>query len=99
MAEQAAQALDDGKAEAEPAVAVFAREPVELAEDVAPLVFRNPRPAIADLDAKLIASPATADNDPARGRVAHRVGDEVEHDALEQDEVAPDPDAARDHPE
>ena len=99
VAEQAAQPVDDCETQAETTAAVRrkARELVELAEYTLPLVCRNAGPGIADIDAQLRPAVAAADHHAAALRVAHRIGHEIEHNALEQDGIARYPGVARDH--
>src|ERR1700678_2979545 len=93
MVEQLGQAINDGKSKAEPGapVAVWFAEPIELAEYFPALVLRNSRARIPHLDVQLSAAfPATHEQPSMRG-VAHRIGYQIEQDALEQDEVAAHP--------
>src|SRR5262249_25989584 len=99
MAEQAAEAIDNGETEAEAAMGVAPRQPIEFTENVAPLVLRNPRAAVPYLDADGLAAPAATDDHSADGGVADGVGNQVEQDAPEQDRIAAHPPAARHHPE
>src|SRR5947209_648357 len=78
---------------------VLSGQPIEFAENIAALVFRNARPAVADLDADEASAMAAADDHPARRGVAHRIGRKVENDPFQQDDVAAHPDAARYDPE
>src|SRR5262249_19113814 len=70
--------------------------PARRSEDIALLVLRNPRPAVPHLDIQRVAAPPTADYDGARSGVAHRIGNEIEHDPLQQDWIAARPRAAVD---
>src|SRR5262249_23983953 len=65
MIEKSAQAVDDGEAEAQADMAICLRAPVELAKDVAPLVFRNPAATVAHFDADLLPAPPAADRHAA----------------------------------
>src|SRR5215470_18705582 len=68
---------------------------VEFAEDIAPLVFRNPRPAVPDFDMHCVAAlPATHD-DTAGGGVANRIGHKIEDDSLQENGIAAHPGAAQ----
>src|SRR5229473_2583800 len=96
MVEQAAQAIDDSKAEAKPTTkpsAVMLRivTPVELAEYLLALVIRNARPCIPDFDAQISAALATADQNTPAGGVPDRVGGEIEKDLLQEHEVTANP--------
>src|SRR5258707_11066483 len=74
MAEQGAQAVHDGKAEAETALGIASSEAVEFAEDIPPLVFGNPRPAVPDFDVHRVTAPPATHDDAARDGVANRTG-------------------------
>src|SRR5262249_51816395 len=91
------QPVDDCKTQAETIAAVrrTARELVELAEYTLPFVCRNAGPGIADIDAQLRPAVAATDHHPAALRVAHRIGYEIKHDALEQDGISQYPGCAR----
>src|SRR5258708_2750221 len=96
MVEQAAQAIDDCKAEAKPttkpsAVMLSIVTPVELAEYLLALVIRNARPCIPDFDAQISAALATADQNTPAGGVPDRVGGEIEKDLLQEHEVSANP--------
>src|SRR6266853_2928783 len=95
MAEQGAQAVHDGEAEAETALGIASGEAVEFAEDIAPLVFGNSRPAVPDFDVNRIAAPSATHDDAAGAGVANRIGYEIDDDSLQQDRVAAHPGAAR----
>src|SRR5882762_3596873 len=99
MAEQIAQAIDDGETKAEAAMGVAPREPIEFAKNVSPLVLWNSGTGIPHLDAHGFAAPATADDHAADGRVADGIGDQVEQDTLQEDRIAAHPRAARHQPE
>src|SRR5262249_60200795 len=73
------------------------RELVELAEYTLPFVCRNAGAGIADIDAQLRPAVAATDHHPAAFGVAHRIGHEIKHNALEQDGIARYPGFARDH--
>src|SRR5215813_321350 len=96
MAEQIAQAIHDGETKSEAAMGTASSKPVEFAEDVALLVLRNPRPAVPHLDIQRVAAPPAANHDGARSGVSHRIGNEIEHDPLQQDWIAARPRAAVD---
>jgi len=69
MAEQDAQAVDDGEAEAETALGIASSEAVEFAEDIPPLVFGNPRPAVPDFDMHRVTAPPATHDDAAGGGI------------------------------
>src|SRR5215475_4538817 len=91
MAEQIAQAIHDGETKAKSAMAIASGKPVEFAEDVALLVLRNPGPAVPHFDIQRVAAPPAADHDGTRSGVSHRIGNEIEHDPLQQDRIAARP--------
>src|SRR5262245_55845746 len=101
MVEKAAQAVDDGKPEPEAttAVSVGTGKPIELAEDAPPLILGDAHAAVADVEAQLSSvAPATNDDAPLVC-IANGVGNQVEQDALKQDDVAADPGPARNSPQ
>src|SRR5215469_1708850 len=73
---------------------ILSSKAVEFPEDLAPLVFRNPRPAVPDFDMHRVAAPPAARDDAAGGGVTNRIGYEIEHDSLEENWIAAHPDAA-----
>src|SRR5262245_1655637 len=87
MAQENTKALDNGQSQAK-ATSIRIRAPIEFAEDIFSLLFGNSGTAIPDFDAQRRVSGATADDDAAAGGVADRVGDEVQQNPLQQDEVA-----------
>src|SRR5258705_8541139 len=96
MMEQATQAIDDGEAEAKPATKPFAVilrivTPVEFAEYLLALVFRNAGPCIPDFDAQFSAALATANQDTPAVDVPHRIGGEIKQDLLQEQEVTANP--------
>src|SRR5215831_20766609 len=95
MAEQSAQAVHDSEAEAETALGIASSEAVEFAEDIAPLVVGNSRPAVPDFDMHHVTAPSATHDDAAGGGVADRIGYEIDDDSLQQDRVASHPGAAR----
>src|SRR4249920_2097989 len=96
VAQQAAEAINDGKAEAEPHLAIQSRvrQLVELAEYALALILRNAVAGIANIDSQLRSAAATAHHDTAARRVAHRVAHQIEQDAFKQDRIAAHPRAA-----
>ena len=99
MLQHRAQALHDGKAQAQPDLAapLRCRNLVELAEDAALLIGRECRCRCRIHRCAACPHAPAADNDAASRCVAHGVGDQIEQDLLEQDRVAADPRAARHH--
>src|SRR6516225_10891033 len=99
MAEQAAEPINDGKAEAQPHLAIRSRgrQLVELAEYALPLILRNAGAGIANIDAQLRSAAAATHHDTAARRVAHRVAHQIEQDAFKQDRIAAQPRAAWHH--
>src|SRR6516225_4947359 len=93
MAEQAAEPINDGKAEPEPRLAIRSRgrQLVELAEYALALILRNAGAGIANVDAQLRGAAATTHHDTAAKRVAHRVAHQIEQDAFKQDRIAAHP--------
>ena len=95
MAEKAAQALHDGEAEAEPGPARSdTGDLIEFAEDVLPLTSRDADAGVRHLDSQPIAAAAGTDHDAAALRIAHRVGNQIEQDALQQEAIAAHPGGA-----
>ena len=97
MAKQTGQPRDDGQAQPQSAIgrAAFGVEPVKLIEDALLLVGRDADPGIPHGDAQPgPRAPAAQQHGPA-ARVAHRVGDQVAEDALEQHWIAGHPGVAR----
>jgi len=88
-----AEPFDDRETEAQPVAAgtVQCRDLVKFAEDAAPLIFRNADTGIAHLDAQPISRAPAAQHDPAGARIADRVGNKIEQNALKQDRVAAHP--------
>ena len=91
VTEKTAEAIDDGKPEAETGapVAIRLAQPIELAEYLVVLIGRNADAGVPHLDAQLIAALAAADQHAAAARIAQRVLNQVENDLLQQNEVAP----------
>src|SRR5215470_3506039 len=99
MVEQAAQAIDDGETEAQAAMGVAPRKPIEFAENVPPLILWNSGTGVPYLDAHGFVVPAAADDHAADGGVANRIGDQIEQDTLQEDGIAAHPGAGRHRPE
>src|SRR5215470_15684376 len=96
MSEQAAQAIDDGEAEAEatakpPTVALRIVKPVELAEYLLALIVWNAGPCIPNFDAQIWATLTAADQDTSTGDVSDRIGNQIEKDLLQEHEVTANP--------
>ena len=88
MLEHAADALDDGEAEAQAPRDLRALiEALELAEDDALLRGRNAEAGIPDLENEMRAAPARADEHAARRRVLDGVGDQVLQQAAHEPPV------------
>src|SRR5215813_7527927 len=96
MAQQAAEPINDGKAEPEPRLPIRSRgrQLVELAEYALALILRNAGAGIANIDAQLRGAAAATHHDTAARRVAHRVAHQIEQDAFKQDRIAAPPRAA-----
>ena len=96
MAQQASEPINDGKAEAEPRLAIRSRvrQLVELAEYALALILRNAGAGIANIDAQLCGAAAATHHYTAARRIAHRVGHQIEQDAFKQDRIAAHPRAA-----
>src|SRR5690242_1701206 len=101
MIEQTTKPVDDRETETKPAATIAFRSADlnEFSEHVALLVRRNSDAGVPHLDAHMAAAPAAADDHRPAVGVLHRIGDDVEHDALKQDEVGADPRAACDDPQ
>src|SRR5215831_16719199 len=97
MVEQLAQPVNNGKPETK--TGTRCAKAIELAEDVLLLVLRNPRSGIPNLDAQIDTPVAATDDHAATARVAYRVRNQIENDALQQDEVAAYPGAAGNDPQ
>ena len=92
VAQQAAQALDDGQPEAE-AAAALARGVVELVvflEDGLQLGFGNADPGVSDLDAQHSLAAAAAEQHLAALGVFQGVGQQVADHLLQQARIAGD---------
>jgi hypothetical protein len=63
----------------------------KLAEDGAPLILRNAHPTIANIDSQAALTVPATDQDSTPLSVAHCIGNQIEKDALQQNEVAADP--------
>src|SRR5262245_28801076 len=89
MAQETTKALDNGQSQAKAtsAFVIRIRAPIELAEDIFLLLFGNSGTAIPDFDAQRRVSGTTANDDAAVGGVTDRVGDEVQQNPFQQDEV------------
>ncbi|MNX45124.1 hypothetical protein D3C86_756260 [compost metagenome] len=89
MAQQAADAFDDGQPQPGAAFLFHAIiQPPEFLENLALQALRNARPLVVHLDTQLVALPAAADQHaPARG-IAQRVGQKILQDAAQQRLVA-----------
>src|SRR4051794_17619590 len=83
VAEQAAQAVDDGQAEPQSGPLTGKRrvDLVELAEDAAMLALDDADAAVPHLDTHAVAAATAADDDATARGVAYGVRHEVEQDA------------------
>src|SRR5215475_15625001 len=101
MVEQTAQPVNNGKPETKPGSPVATRraEAIELAEDVLLLILRNPSTGIPNLDTQVDTPLAATDDHAANAGVAYRIRNQIENDALQQDEVAAYPGAAGNNPQ
>src|SRR5262249_51227195 len=101
MIEQGAQALYNGEAETQADLIGFrgVGEPVEFAENLAPLVFRDAGPAVSYLNAQLCAPVTATDDDAAHVCIADRVRNKIEDVAPQQQRNAAHPRAARHQPQ
>src|SRR5215475_11716111 len=92
MVEQLAQPVNNGEPETK--TGTRCGKSIELAEDVLLLVLRNSRSGVPNLDAQ-IDTPVAATNDHAApAGIAYRIRNQIENDALQQDEVAAYPGTA-----
>src|SRR5262249_40360755 len=96
MVEQLAQPVNNGKPETKTRAHVATRcaKAIELAEDVLLLVLRNPRSGIPNRHAQTDSPLAATDDQAATGGVAYSIRNQIENDALQQDEVAAYPGTA-----
>src|SRR5215831_18893309 len=101
MIEQPAQPVNNGKPETKTGapVAIRCTKAIELAEDVLLLILRNPRSSIPNLDMQIDTPLAATDGHAAAAGVAYRIRNQIENDALQQDEVAAYPGAAGNDPQ
>ena len=99
MAEKVGEALNDGQAEAEAAVALARRivELVVLLEDRLELGFGNADAGVQDLDAEESGAPAAPRQHLAVRGVFQRVREQVPQHLFQQARIAADPEAAGDH--
>src|SRR5262249_46219240 len=74
-----------------PAVPFGRRNAVKFSEDVFLLILRNANSGVPDFDAQEIRLAPAADHDATLDRVAQSVGDQIEQDPFEQDEIGTDP--------
>src|SRR5919201_5350631 len=101
MVEQPTQPVNNGKPQPEARGPLGARcaKAIELAEDVLLLILRNPSSGIPNFDTQVDASFAATDNHAATAGVAHCIRNQIENDALQQDEIAAYPSAAGNDPQ
>src|SRR6266446_7017515 len=101
MVEQPTQPVNNGepKPKAGAAVATRCTKAIELAEDVLLLILRNPTSGIPNLDTQVDAPFAATDDHAATAGIAHCIRNQIENDALQQDEVAAYPGAAENDPQ
>src|SRR5215510_14086209 len=97
MVEQLAQPVNNGKPETK--TGTRCAKAIELAEDVLLLVLRNPRSGIPNFDTQVGTPLAATDDHATNAGVAHRIRNQIENDALQQDEVAAYPGAAGNDPQ
>src|SRR5215467_8799318 len=67
------------------------RKSVKLSEDIFLLILRNANSGVPHFDAQEVRPAPTADHHATLGRVAQSVGDQIEQDPFEQDEIGTDP--------
>ncbi len=72
---------------------------MELTEDIALLILGNADTAVPDFDSQHARTAAAPDHYSACLRITNGIRHEVKQDALEQNEIAADPGAVRDHPQ
>src|SRR6516164_3064932 len=100
MVKQPAQPVNNGKPETEAGAPVtLGVEAIELAEDALLLILRNPRSGIPNLDTQVDTPLAATDDHAATAGVAYGIRNQIENDALQQDEVAAYPGAAGNDPQ
>src|SRR6266436_2776548 len=101
MVEHPAQPVNNGKPKTKTGapVATWYAKAIELAEDVLLLVLRNPRSGIPNLDTQVDTPLAGTDDHAATAGVAYGIRNQIENDALHQDEVAAYPGAAGNDPQ
>src|SRR5262245_65942650 len=101
MVEQTGESLDDRESEPEsfPGASRIGLDAVELPETPAPPPGRDAAPRVGHLEADLAAATPAPDDDPSPVGVADRIGDEILHDARQQDGIAPDGEARGHHPQ
>src|SRR5215472_7260884 len=91
MVEQPAQPVNNGKPETK--TRTRCAKAIELTEDVLLLVLRNPRSGVPNLDTQVDTPLAATDDHAATAGVAYGIRNQIENDALQQDEVAAYPGA------
>ena len=92
-----AKPLDDRQSQAKPRLSppVAIAEPHELPEDFLALVRWDSRPGVQDFDFERTGVTSTANEHAPLGGVAHRIGNKVQQDALQQNGVGAHPCTAR----
>src|SRR4029453_3894827 len=97
MAEQPAQPVNNGKPETK--TGTRCAKAIELTENVLLLVLRNPRSGIPNLDTQVDTPRAATADHAAPAGVAYGIRNQIENDALQQDEVAAYPGAVGNDPQ
>src|SRR6266436_3777111 len=101
MVEQPAQPVNNGKPKTKTGApaATGCVKAIELAKDVLLLILRNPRSGIPNLDTQVDTPLAATDDHTATAGVAYGIRNQIENEALQQDEVAAYPGAAGNDPQ
>jgi hypothetical protein len=71
MMEQPAQAIDDGEAETQAAMAIS--KTIEFTEDIPPLILRDAGSRVPHFDVHGLAAPPASDHHAARSSVPHGI--------------------------
>ena len=90
MLQQRAQSIDDRQAESQPLAALVPvrLDPVELGENISPLILGNANAGIANVDAQAALQVTAPYDDAADARIANGIRNEIEEDALQENGIA-----------
>ena len=96
MLQQRAQSIDDCQAKSQPLAALvpIRLDPVELGENISPLVLGNANAGIANIDAQITLQATAPYDDAADARIANGIRNKIEQNALQENGIALHPDRA-----